>query len=169
LADILEIVDQIESLATSGKRVPMSKKALVDPDQLIKLVEELRVSIPEDFSRAQEVLRKREDLLSQGLDEARRIRSSAEQELRLRLDDANIVKEAQKHAEQLLTEAQTKAKRILEGAELEAKKRREAADQYSQEVLYQLEQDVAGVLTTIRHGIEVLDARQSGGKVVRTA
>jgi len=168
LEDIVNIVDQIEELATSGKKVPMSKKTLVDPDQLLKLVEQLRQSIPDDFSRAQEVLRKRDDLLNKGLDEARRIRASAESELRSRLEETSIAKEAQKHAEQTVAEAQTKAKRILEAAELEAKKRREAADQYSQEVLYQLEQDVAGVLTTIRHGIEVLDARQ-GAKIVRSA
>ncbi|MBI4338401.1 MAG: hypothetical protein HY680_00440 [Chloroflexi bacterium] len=138
----------------------MSKRALVDPDQLLKLVEQLRAAVPGDFSRAQEVLRKRDDLLSQGLDEARRIRASAETELRSRLGETNLVREAQKQAEQIAAEAQGKAKRVLEIAEAEASKRRAAADQYSQEVLYQLEQDVAGVLTTIRHGIEVLDARQ---------
>ncbi|MBI4312059.1 MAG: hypothetical protein HY681_09790 [Chloroflexi bacterium] len=168
MADILEIVDRIEELAASGRKVPMSKMVLVDPDQLSKLIEQLRMTVPDDYSRAQEVLRKREDLLSQGLDEARRIRASAENELRSRVEEANVVKEAQKYAEQLLAEAQQKAKRVLETAEAEAKKRREAADQYSQEVLYQLEQDVAGVLTTIRHGIEVLDARQSA-KAVRSA
>ncbi|MBI4203160.1 MAG: hypothetical protein HY532_08630 [Chloroflexi bacterium] len=168
MADILEIVERIEELATSGKKVPLSNKALVDPDQLMKLVDQLRMSIPEDFSRAKEVLRKREDLLSQGLDEARRIRASAETELRSRLDETTIAKEAQKYAEGLVAEAQGKAKRVLEAAEAEAKKRREAADQYSQEVLYQLEQDVASVLTTIRHGIEVLDARQ-GANALRSA
>lgn len=168
MADIVEIVDKIEELATSGRKFPMSKKALVDPDQLIKLVEQLRMAIPQDFSRAQEVLRKREDLLSQGLDEARRIRASAETELRSRVEDTNVLKEAQKRADQMMAEADQKAKRFLEVAEAEAKRRTEAADQYSQEVLYQLEQDVASVLTTIRHGIEVLDARQ-GAKAVQRA
>jgi cell division septum initiation protein DivIVA len=168
LADIVEIVDRIEELANSGRKLPMSKKALVDPGQLMKLVDQLRTAIPQDFSRAQEVLRKREDLLSQGLDEARRIRASAETELRSRVDDTNVLKEAQKRSDQTVADAQQKANRILEVAETEGKRRTEAADQYSQEVLYQLEQDVASVLTTIRHGIEVLDARQ-GARAVRRA
>ena len=140
----------------------------MDPDKLLELVDQLRMAVPEDFAKAREVLRNREDLLSQGMNEARRIRASAESELRSRLDDTNVAKEAQKHAEQVVAEAQQAAKRILEATESEAKKRRDAADQYSQEVLYQLEQDVAGVLTTIRHGIEVLDVRQ-GAKAVHRA
>lgn len=159
--ELLEAIDKIEELAISGKKFPMSRKALVDPDELLRLVDQLRVAVPEDLSRAQEVLRKREDLLNQGLDEARKIRASAENEFRTKLDENSLVKESEKHAEDIIAQANEKAQRIIDAAHMESDKRRVAADQYSQEVLYQLEQDVAGVLTTIRHGIEVLDSRQS--------
>lgn len=158
--EILEIVDKIEELAISGKKFPMSRRTLVDPDQVLRLVDQLRVAVPEDLAKASEVLRKREDLLNQGLEEARRIRASAETEFRSRLDETALVKESQKHADQIINEANEKAQRIIESAQAEADKRRSAADAYSQEVLYQLEQDVASVLTTIRRGIETLDSRQ---------
>ena len=99
--------------------------------------------------------------MNQGLDEARKIRASAENEFRTKLDENSLVKESEKHAEDIIAQANEKAQRIIDAAHMESDKRRVAADQYSQEVLYQLEQDVAGVLTTIRHGIEVLDSRQS--------
>jgi len=159
--ELLEAIDKIEELAISGKKFPMSRKTLFDPDELLRLVDQLRVAVPEDLSRAQEVLRKREDLLNQGLDEARKIRASAENEFRNKLDEHSLVKESEKHAEDIIAQANEKAQRIIDASHVESDKRRVAADQYSQEVLYQLEQDVAGVLTTIRHGIEVLDSRQS--------
>ena len=139
----------------------MSRKALVDPDVILELVDQLRVAVPQDITEAEEVLRKREDLLNHSLEEARRIRASAETEYRSRVDESELVKEAEKQAAQIVEEAQQKAQHILDMADDDAANRRSSADQYAQEVLYQLEQEVAGLLTTVRRGIEVLDARQS--------
>jgi len=139
----------------------MSRKALVDPDVILELVDQLRVAIPQDITEAEEVLRKREALLNHSLEEARRIRASAETEYRSRVDESELVKEAEKQAAQIVEEAQQKAQHILDMADDDAANRRSSADQYAQEVLYQLEQEVAGLLTTVRRGIEVLDARQS--------
>ena len=133
----------------------------VDAEKLLELVDQLRVAVPQDVSEAEEVLRKREDLLNQSLGEARRIRASAENEFRSRIDDNELIHEAQKQSEKLVEEAQEKAQRILDTADSDANTRRSSADQYSQEVLYKLEQEVAGLLGTVRNGIEVLESRQS--------
>lgn len=133
----------------------------VDAEKLLELVDQLRVAVPQDVSEAEEVLRKREDLLNQSLGEARRIRASAENEFRSRIDDNELIQEAKKQSEKLVEEAQGKAQRILDTADSDATTRRSSADQYSQEVLYKLEQEVAGLLGTVRNGIEVLESRQS--------
>ena len=139
----------------------MSKKALVDPDKLLELVDQLRVTVPQDVAESEEILRKREELLNQSLGEARRIRASAETEYRSRVDENELVKEAQKQAEKIVEEAQQKAQRILDIADSDSETSRSSADKYSQEVLYKLEEEVANLLTTVRNGIEVLESRQS--------
>ena len=73
----------------------MSKRRLVDPDHLMELVDQIRVAIPQDVTEAEEILRKREDLLNQSLGEARRIRASAETEYRSRVDESELVKESE--------------------------------------------------------------------------
>ncbi len=133
----------------------------VDAEKLVELVDQLRVAVPQDVSEAEEVLRKREELLNQSLGEARRIRASAESEFRSRVDENELIQEAKKQSEKLVEEAQEKAQRILDTADSDANTRRTSADQYSQEVLYKLEQEVAGLLGTVRNGIEVLESRQS--------
>ena len=131
----------------------------VDAEKLLELVDQLRVAVPQDVSEAEEVLRKREELLNQSLGEARRIRASAEDEFRSRIDDNELIQEAKKQSEKLVEEAQGKAQRILDTADSDSDTRRTSADQYSQEVLYKLEQEVAGLLGTVRNGIEVLESR----------
>lgn len=133
----------------------------MDPDKLLELVDQLRVAVPQDVTEAEEVLKKREDLLNQSLGEARRIRASAETEYRSRVDENELVQEAKKQSASIVEEAQQKAQRILDLADHDAGARRTAADQYSQTVLYQLEKEIAGLLATVRNGIDVLDTQQS--------
>ena len=139
----------------------MSKKALVDSDKILGLVDQLRVAVPQDIAEAEEVLRKREDLLNQSLGEARRIRASAETEYRGRLDENELIQEAKKQAAELIEEAEQKAQHILSLTDRDAEGRRVSADQYAQDVLYRLEQEVAGLLTTVRHGISSLEGPKS--------
>lgn len=120
----------------------------------------MRVVIPKDMKEAEEVLLRREDLLNQALVEARRIRTSAESEFRSRVEENELLKEAQEQAAKLIEEAEQKAQQILEITETEAKRQRASSDQYAQEVLYQLEQQVNGILSTVRHGIDALDTQQ---------
>ncbi len=138
----------------------MSKKLFVDSETLMEIVDQLRVAVPQGIAEADEVIRKREDLLNQSLGEARRIRASAENEFRSRMDDTELVKEAQKEALKIRQEAEIKAQRMLEMAESEAASRRDSADQYAQEQLHRLEEKVASLLSTVRNGIGVLEAQQ---------
>jgi regulator of protease activity HflC (stomatin/prohibitin superfamily) len=156
----------LEFIVTGAKRLPMSRKLLMDPDQLMELVDQLRVTVPKDVADADEVLRKRDELLNQSLGEARRIRASAETEFRDRIDENELVHGAEKQAEQLVQEAQQKAQHILDIADNDAASRRSSADEYAQEALYKLEQDVAGILSTVRNGIELLDSRQNTAAAV---
>jgi hypothetical protein len=160
IIEIFGIIDKLESLATSGIRVPMSKKLFVDSETLLELVDQLRVSIPQDISTANEVIRKREELLNQSLGEAKRIRASAETEFRSKVGETELVKEAGKEAKAISKEAEERAQQILDVAETQAATKRTSADRYAQEQLYKLEEEVNRLLSTVRNGIEVLEAQQ---------
>ena len=144
----------------SATKVPVSRRSLVDLEKLSELVDQMRVVVPKDIKEAEEVLLRREDLLNQALVEARRIRASAESEFRSRVEENELVTEAHERAAKIIEEAEEKVKRILDMTEAEGKSQRASSDQYAQEVLYQLEQQVSGILSTVRHGIDALDTQQ---------
>ena len=120
----------------------------------------MRVAVPKDIMEAEEVLQRRDDILSQSLVEARRIRATAESDYRSRIDESELMKKAEEEAARVVEEAQQKTQRILDIADSDAKTRRASSDQYAQDVLYQLEQQVAGILSTVRRGIDALDVQQ---------
>lgn len=132
----------------------------MDPDSLLSLVDQMRIAVPRDLKEAEEILLRREDLLGQSLVEARKIRASAESEFRSRVDESELVKGAEQQADKIVEDAQQKAQRFLDVADSDATTRRASADQYSQEVLYKLEQQIANLLSTVRRGIDALDLQQ---------
>ena len=50
--DILGIIDRLEFIVTSANKLPMGRKLLIDPDQLMELVDQLRVTVPKDVAEA---------------------------------------------------------------------------------------------------------------------
>jgi len=155
--EILELIDALEELASSSRKLPVAHRSLVDPAKLLELVDQLRIAVPKDVQEAQEILGKREQIINASLLEAKRIKNAAENESRARLDENELVKKAQKRAEEITEEAQRRAQRMLDQSEAEVRRRRADADQYAQGVLYKLEQQVSDILGTVRKGIELLE------------
>ena len=106
----------------------------------------------------QALLQMRENVINQALLEAKRIRSTAEEEVRDRVTESEITKAARKQSEETIEEAQRKAQRILDETDTQANARRAGADQYAQATLLKLEQELAKVIDTVHNGIEVMDA-----------
>lgn len=121
---------------------------------MLDLVDQIRVAMPEEVRQAQRIT-----------GEAGRIVEHAREE-----GDA-IIARAQEQAAQMLEErelvrlAQQRAGEILEGANREAGDVRHGADEYATGVLIRLEGEVTKALTSIKHGIEMLDQRRGSETV----
>ena len=118
--EILNHVDRLESLATSAGRVPKTRKVLMDLDKVLELVDQIRLDIPKDIQEAEEVLEKREALINQSLMDARRIKASAEEESRNKVDESEISSAARQQAEEVLSDAKQRADALLQDAQRKA-------------------------------------------------
>ena len=88
--------------------------------------------------------------------DARRIRSTAEGDARLLVDETELVKAAQQRSEEIIQDANSKADRIITLAEQEAQRRRDGADDYSRDCLQTLEEHVSNMLNEIHAGQRAL-------------
>ena len=148
------LMERLEELVSSGKGVPATGKVLIDREKLAELMGQINASLPADLQEAQDFLQMRENLINQALLEARRIRSSSEEEARTRVSESEIIEEAKKLSEEIVGEAQRRAQRILDETAVQVKNSRAEADQYAQVTLRQLEEDLNRLLTTVRRGID---------------
>jgi vacuolar-type H+-ATPase subunit H len=136
--------------------MPLTKKNLIDSPSALMLIDQLRMAVPEDVSRATEVLARKDDILNQSLDEARKIRSSAETEYRNKIDDSELTKEAEKEGERIIQEAQQKVQHIIEAADKRATQMLKDADSYSFQILSELETNLQSVMITVQNGLGTL-------------
>lgn len=145
--DILHLVDRLEEVFNSGTAIPLSHKLMVDEDRVLEIIDQMRVSIPEEVKKSQQVLAQRDRILAQAQEEAARTVQIAQEK-----SEQMIGREA------MVQQAQAKAEQILQAARADAENIRAEADDYTLDVLTKLEAELVKSLTQARNGIARLRA-----------
>lgn len=147
--DILYLIDRLEEIVKGGRRAPFSSLRLVDEGEIWPLLDQMRISIPDEIRRAERIVREKERTLAQAHEEAERIVSLARSE---------AAKVAAEHT--IAQAAEGRAALIRERAERDADTVRAGADGYAFEVLCKLEQELRRTLTVIENGIRSIQVDQ---------
>ncbi len=140
--DILHLVDRLETLINKSWRLPFTSNVVIQEDAFLDIIDQMRISIPEEVKQARRVSAERERLLEQAQEEADRIVALAQEQAGSLADDHEIVKAAQVRADEIIAQAHHSAEAI-----------KADADAYVMEVLSSLEEQLMMLLTTVRNGI----------------
>ncbi|NDJ60105.1 MAG: ATP synthase F0 subunit B [Chloroflexi bacterium] len=140
--DIQHLVDRLEDLIDEGRHVPFSKYTLIDEERALEIIDQMRISIPEEIEKAARVLAQRDRILAQANEEAARLVQLARER-----GDQMVDRESTVQA------AQSRAANIIEAAHQEASNITNDADGYVLETLSDLEQQLIKILTVVRNGI----------------
>ena len=136
---------------------------MVDEDEVMELVDQLRFNLPEDMKQANWTVQEQQRLISEAHAEAARITSKANDLAENAVRDHEVVRRAEREAQQGLRDARTRSEQIIREAET-----------YALEQLQQLEAHLARTLGTVKRGVEALQsstapARGDGEEVDQTA
>jgi F0F1-type ATP synthase membrane subunit b/b' len=143
--DILHLVDRLEELFNESRSIPFTHSVVVDEDRMLDIIDQMRVSIPEEIKKAQQLMAQRDRLLAQAQEEANRTLALAREKGEMIVDRDAIVQAAQVRAEQIIEQTR---------GECEMTKRE--ADEYVMDTLSKLELDLDRFLSQIRNGIRAL-------------
>lgn len=144
--DIQHLIDRLEKVLAESRRIPLSANLIVDEDRLFNIIDQMRVSIPEEVKRANRVEAEKDRILAQAQEEAERIRDLAKHEA------TDLVRR-----DTVMVSAQTRADTILERARRDAEMIRQESDVYALDVLAKLEEDLLRSLSVIRNGMRKLE------------
>ena len=144
--DILNLVNKLEELFSQGRSVPFTHNVVINEDQMIDLIDQMRISIPEEIKRSQQILAQRDRILAQAKDEHDRM-----------IEIANEKREQLISSHEITIEAQNRAKQIISQAQTESEVIKQEADKYALESLKKLEIEMDRVMAQVRNGIKALD------------
>ncbi len=143
--DILHLVDRLEELFNESRAFPFTRSVIVDEDRMLDLIDQMRVAIPEEVKKAQQVLAQRDRILAQAQEESSRTLTLAREK-----SEALVEKDA------LVEAAKVRAREIKMQAEFEAEQTRRDADEYVIQTLSGLVAQLEKSLKEAKNGIVAL-------------
>jgi hypothetical protein len=147
--DILHLVDRLEELFNQSRPIPFTHNVIVDEERMLNLIDQMRVAIPDEVKKAQQILTQRDRILAQSQEEANRTLNIAREKSEQLLARDAIVQAAQARAEQILIQSRSDAEII-----------RHEADGYVVDTLQRVEIELERSLSQVRNGIRALDQEQ---------
>ena len=147
----MRLVDRLEELIEHGRRWPLGNGVVVDREAFLNLIDQMRISVPQEIRRSQEFEVERERYIAQAQEDARVIIEQAREDAARLLDEQEIKRRAE-----------VDAKRIVDRARREANEVREGADIYAEEVLCELDRHARLITRTIQNGLRELGKHREG-------
>jgi hypothetical protein len=149
--DILHLVDRLEELLNQSRPFPFTHNVIVDEDRMLDIIDQMRVAIPEEVKKAQQVITQRDRILAQAQEEANRTLAIAREKSDQLVERDSIVQAARVQAEQIMSQIETDTERT-----------RQDADNYVIETLTHLEVELDRFLNQVRNGIRSLQSDTKG-------
>ncbi len=147
--DILHLVDRLEELFNESRSVPFTHSVIVDEDRMLDIIDQMRVSIPEEIKKAQQLLAQRDRILAQSQEEANRTLQLAREKSEQLVERDGIAQAAHARSEQIIAQGRA-----------EAEKQKRDADDYVLDTLQNLELEMERVIAQVRNGIHTLQTER---------
>ena len=58
--DILHLVDRLEELFNDSRPIPLTHNVIINEDRILDIIDQMRVTIPDEMKKAQQVLTQRD-------------------------------------------------------------------------------------------------------------
>jgi len=143
--DILQLIDRLEELFNESKSIPLTRNVMVDEDRMLDIIDQMRIAIPEEVKKAQQLLGQRDRVLAQAQEEANRTLELARQKADSMVTKDMVAQEAARRAEQIVAQARVDAENI-----------RADADDYALNSLIQLQDELERISSQVSNGVRVL-------------
>lgn len=136
--DIMEIIELMEETIDKAPSVPLSGKILLDKEDILDYIQEMRLSYPDEVKEAKWVKEERQRIISEAEARADSMIKTAEAKMIQMIDENEITKQAQEYATQLVEDAKAQSTKLITDS-----------DQYADDVLGDVERRLEMLLKKV--------------------
>ena len=137
--EIFELLETLEDIIERGRNLPFSSKGIVDKDEILDLIKEIRLKLPDELKQAKWVKEERQRILVEAQKEADGIVKEAENRIISMIDEHEITRKAYEQKNKIIENANDMAREISNGTKA-----------YADNIL-------AGVQVTLEDALKVIE------------
>lgn len=130
--DVIKLLEYLREIVETSAKVPMTGKVVLDKNETLEIIEKIIAYLPDELKKAQWIVEEKERILSDAIQESESLKKENLVFLRRQVENHDITKEANTRAEEITALAQKNAKSIRLGAR-----------DYADEILNQLDKEIA--------------------------
>lgn len=139
-SDINRLIDMLYERIEDAKAPALKPNmSMVDRDEMLDLLDELRAALPVEIKRAQELLVAREKFVEDAKRDVERMMRQAELEARTKISDSEVLYAAKEKARQIIAHAEDRSRQLYQ-----------VANEYAEDALARTEEAVQAALDEVK-------------------
>ena len=136
--EIFNLLESIEEVLENSRKIPLVHKNIVDKDEIIELVQEIRLKLPDELKQAKWVKEERARIIQEAKKEGEDIVKEAENRIIAMIDEHEITRKAYDEKQRILDNANEMAKEMSEGTK-----------EYADNILAEIESTISSLKENI--------------------
>ena len=136
--EIFTLLEALEDMLDKSRGIPFSSKCIVNKEDILDIVKEIRLKLPDELKQAKWIKEERQRILVEAQNEADEIIKEAENRIISMIDEHEITKKAYEQKNQIMEAANENSRQITQGAK-----------EYADNILADLEDRLNKVLKEI--------------------
>lgn len=125
------LLRDMDTVLDEGKTVPFSNKLMVDVEELKRLIEDIRLNMPQEITQAKKIAAERRDILNAADADAEEILEKARQKADIMVEEHQITKEAREAARGIMQQAKNESELLIENSKERARDIMDKAEKWS--------------------------------------
>ena len=115
--EIFTLLETLEDIMEKSRNVPFSNKCIVDKEEILDIIKEIRLKLPEEIKQAKWVKEERQRILVEAQKEADGIIKEAENRIISMIDEHEITRKANEKKVEIIETANEMSREIKTGTE----------------------------------------------------
>ncbi|NLC88134.1 MAG: ATPase [Clostridiaceae bacterium] len=138
--EIFTLLETLEEMLEGSKSIPFSNKGIIDKEEMLEIIKEIRLKLPDELKQAKWVKEERQRILVEAQKEADDIVKEAENRIISMIDEHEITRKAYEQKAEIIETANEMSREISKGTK-----------DYADSILKNIEAALQNALDTIQN------------------
>ena len=138
--ELFTLLETLEEMLEASKSIPFSNKGIINKEEMLEIIKEIRLKLPDELKQAKWVKEERQRILVEAQKEADDIVKEAENRIISMIDEHEITRKAYELKAQIIEEANEMSREISKGTK-----------EYADSILQNIEVALQNALETLQN------------------